>query len=103
MKFPILPQDKANHFVYGSIVAAAAPSLFLAFGGQVTWVPILALTSALVAGVLKEVMDYKANKIADKELQVRPHTIEPLDVAWTAAGGISAALVSWRVLVALGF
>lgn len=102
-KLPLIPEAKANHVIYGSVASAAAPALFLALGGLVTWVPLLAIVAALVAGATKEWLDHKENKTADRVLEVRPHSVEVLDIAWTTLGGLPAAFVSWRVLAALGF
>lgn len=104
LKFLLLPQDKANHVIYGAVVSSLSAAAVLAAGvTPVSWTPLIAMASATATGVIKEVMDHRANKLADKQLLVRPHSVEPLDVAWTAAGGAPAAFLTWRLLVALGF
>ena len=54
----ILPQDKANHFVYGSIICFLA-SLILT--------PIVALAITILIGILKEVYD-KVSKKGNPEI-----------------------------------
>lgn len=104
MKLPLLPQNKANHVIYGAVVSCAFVAATLTLGVlPVGWVPLATLASAAAVGALKEYMDHRANKQADRELMVRPHTVDPTDVAWTAVGGAPAAFLTWRVLVTLGF
>lgn len=47
MSLPMLPADKANHFVYGAVLAC--------FG--MYWDPFVALGLAVLAGVGKEIYD----------------------------------------------
>ncbi|OYW91411.1 MAG: hypothetical protein B7Z23_08210 [Pseudomonadales bacterium 32-61-5] len=48
MNLPQLPQDKANHFVYGSLICLAA---------LIAAPPLLALALAAAAGLGKEIYD----------------------------------------------
>lgn len=79
MSLPILPPDKANHFVYGSLAgclgALSAPALGLS--------PALgALLAAAVAGVAKEIRDRVTGR----------GNPESLDAIATAAGALPVIL-----------
>lgn len=69
MTLPLIPQDKASHFVYGAAIGALA-----AFA---TGHPNAALAAAVAFGFVKEVYDLVTGK----------GTPDWRDVAWTAAGG----------------
>lgn len=69
MTLPLVPQDKANHFVYGAVVGALAAA---AVGH-----PNAALIAAVALGFVKELYDLAGSK----------GTPDWRDVAWTAAGG----------------
>jgi cytosine/uracil/thiamine/allantoin permease len=73
MKLPILPQDKANHFVYGCVIAA--------LGCIVS--PILGALLATGFGVGKEVYDIWRHK-------TNPGSATPdiWDATATIAGGL---------------
>lgn len=51
MNLPLIPVDKANHFIYGFVIFFAA-NLFLS--------SLIALIIVLVFGIGKEVYDYKS-------------------------------------------
>jgi hypothetical protein len=68
---PLLPQDKANHFVYGSLVFTIVYILTLN--------PILALTITTIVGFGKEIYD---------ALNKQTHTPDILDLLSTVAGGL---------------
>lgn len=70
MTLPLIPQDKANHFVYGAVVGALVAA--------VTGYPNAALVSAVVLGFVKEMYD----------LATKTGTPDWRDVVWTAAGGV---------------
>lgn len=80
MSLPLIPQDKANHIVYGSVIFAAAYALF-SFAG----LPALPIAAGMVviAAVAKEVWD-RAHK--------ETHTPDPVDALATIAGGVVCAL-----------
>ena len=69
MKLPLIPQDKANHYVYGSVIYFIS-NLFLS--------PILSMLVILLIALLKELYDYKA----------KTGTPEAMDVVWTLLGGL---------------
>jgi len=74
MKLPILPQDKANHFVYGSVIAAIGCVVAPMFGALL----------AIAFGIGKEVYDVWRNK-------VHPDSATP-DV-WDATATIVGGLI----------
>lgn len=69
MTLPLIPQDKANHFVYGAVAGALAV--------QITGHPNAALVIAVVLGFVKELYDLATGR----------GTPDWRDVVWTAAGG----------------
>lgn len=77
-QLPVFPADKANHFVYGALIGAAA-----AYFG-----PKGALMAALVAGAFKELFDAIANYRAGSPV----HGVELEDFLATTAGGATVAL-----------
>ena len=84
MSFPTLPQDKANHFVYGAVIACAV-ALF--FGPR--WA--LGVVAALAA--LKEASDWWQNRKGGS------HGVELLDALATIAGGaIVVAPMFWQAV-----
>jgi hypothetical protein len=70
MKLPLVPQDKANHYIYGSVIYFIT-SLCLS--------PILSLIVVLLIAFLKELYDYKTKK----------GTPEVMDIVWTMIGGLT--------------
>lgn len=80
MSLPLIPQDKANHIVYGSVIFAAAYALF-SFAG----LPALPIAAGIVviAAVAKELWD-RAHK--------ETHTPDPLDALATIGGGALCAI-----------
>lgn len=78
MNLPLLPQDKANHAVYGAVIACVI-SIF--FG------PWWALIAIAAVAVLKEVSDWWQNSRNGGS-----HGVEFLDAAATIAGGVLVVL-----------
>lgn len=74
MSLPSLPQDKANHFVYGALVAAPPASFFD---------PAIALIAVVVVGVGKEALDWWQNQRGGK------HGVEVMDAVATVCGGLA--------------
>jgi hypothetical protein len=70
MTLPPIPQDKANHFLYGTVVCAVVTLL--------TRQPIAGLIAVVALGFAKEVYDLVSKR----------GTPDWRDVAWTAAGGL---------------
>jgi len=79
MNLPQLPTDKANHFIYGSVIFLAAM--------LVLHTPLFCLAAVLGFAVAKEALDYMQNQAAKKEGLPAPHGVEILDVVATTAGG----------------
>lgn len=75
---PQLPQDKANHLLYGAVAFNAALPLSDAFVA-------LALVGVLAVG--KEVSDWLSNHRARLAGLPAPHGVEALDAIATLAGG----------------
>jgi hypothetical protein len=89
---PQLPQDKANHAVYGAAIFLAA-SLF----GHLVHVPYttdVALLVTAAAGALKELSDYILNKRAISQGLPPPHGVEFLDFLATTCGGAACWIAS---------
>jgi len=73
MSLPVLPQDKANHFVYGAVIMALAALVVQ---------PLQALAVVGAFAVLKEGVDWWLNRKGGKR------GVEVLDVLATVAGGL---------------
>ncbi len=71
MNLPLIPQDKANHFVYGSVI-------FFVFL-LITQIPIYALTGTAIVGLCKEIYD---------ALNKETHTPDIIDLIATVSGGL---------------
>lgn len=76
MKLPLIPQDKANHFIYGLIIfTSISPILGVLFG----------LGICIVAAFMKELYDLQHKAI---------HTPDIYDAIWTIAGGVTGLIIS---------
>jgi hypothetical protein len=91
-KLPNLPQDKANHAIWGAILAfgvyVIASVLDIAFAAE------LALFTAAGAAITKEVTDKLTNIKATKLGLPAPHGVEVYDAVATIAGGLIIYLSS---------
>lgn len=81
MKLPIFPQDKANHFLYGTVAAVVGTYAAAFFGVEPRTGAVLAAT---IAGVGKELYDYVSKQ----------GTPDPMDAVATAAGALPVILAS---------
>ena len=72
MNLPLIPQDKANHAVYGAVIAAVVSLLNIP----------LALTAVAMVGVGKEVLDWWQNRHGEH------HGVEVMDAMATLCGGL---------------
>lgn len=83
----LIPQDKANHAIDGALVylvVAALGRFFHVHGHRE-----IALTAALIVGVLKEVWDgYQTKKAIDAGF-APTHTADPFDAIATFAGALA--------------
>lgn len=93
MNLPMLDADKANHFIYGSVAATVSRAIGTYLLPQYGIPPAAAaMAGSCFAGVLKEGMDWYANRQAVARGEVAPHTVDPYDFVATAAGGVPVAL-----------
>ena len=106
--FTLIAQDKANHELYGARIAAVAAAIV---AGAAALIPALgiaplalllsagaAVASGIAAGMIKEMLDARANKKAAAAGEPLPHSVEGADIAATARGGIVVAIplaVAW--------
>lgn len=86
MSLPSLPQDKANHVLYGALIFLVAYALLLLFG--VPHSAYAALAVSVGFGLGKEGVDAWENHKATGDWRTGPHGVEGLDAAATAAGGL---------------
>lgn len=92
MNLPLIPQDKANHAVYGAVLTALGASLAIVAGAP-PWAAALAgAVLAAAAGLLKEQLDARANAKALAAGQPPPHGVERADALATTAGGLLVAV-----------
>ena len=70
MKLPLVPQDKANHYIYGSVIYFIS-SLWLS--------PMVSMILVLLIASLKELYDYKT-KTGNPEI---------MDIVWTLLGSLT--------------
>ena len=77
MKLPLIPQDKANHFIYGLLIFTMISTILnVVFG----------LGVCIVAAFTKELYDLQHKQT---------HTPDIYDFIWTVAGGIVGLIVSF--------
>lgn len=91
-----LAHDKANHLIYGFVLAVIMTAA-AQWAGFAPWAPAIGAAAALVAGAMKELLDRLENQAAQDVGEAHPHSVSLGDVVATAAGGA----VHWVVL-ALG-
>lgn len=80
MKPPTIRPDLLGHYFMGSVVSLPGRYLALHYGVHPAFG---AIGLALLAGVIKDVV---------WDLILKKGTFDPLDILWTAAGGIPASL-----------
>ena len=99
--FSLIPQDKANHEVYGGRIAASVAVVTIVVLAVVKIVPpmfvaliagVLAAVSGYVAGKIKEKLDAINNAKASAAGLVQPNTVEVADVQATTRGSIMVAI-----------
>lgn len=86
----LIPQDKANHAIYGALIFLVA-SVAAQLLGQRDAARWWGAGAAVAAGALKELYDHVRNRQALKAGLAKPHGVEGSDLAWTAGG----ALLVW--------
>ena len=70
MKLPLIPQDKANHFIYGNVIC---------FFFSLFFIPLVTITFIVIISIGKELYDYKT----------KTGTPELMDVIWTLLGALT--------------
>ena len=87
MTLPLIPADRAQHFIYGALgyVAAAAVAALL---GWPQYAAHAGLAAALLLGAGKELADARANALARAAGQPPPHGVQFADLVATVAGGL---------------
>jgi hypothetical protein len=96
---PSVPQDKANHIMYGLVISIIATTVFaLILDNNMEHVyamiaaSVIGASFAIVVGILKEVLD-KLSNVRNQKAGLPPiHTVEVADAAYTALGGILPVL-----------
>lgn len=76
MNLPLIPQDKANHFIYGLVIFMVVAILLT---------PVIGLGACTVAAFGKEVYDLQHK---DR------HTPDIYDAIWTIIGGTIGFIIS---------
>lgn len=88
MKLPMLPQDKANHFIYGALIWLGVMVLALVLGcGEGAAVKVAGVVLWCAAWG-KELVDLILNRIAIARGKEPTHGVELLDAVSTWAGGV---------------
>lgn len=81
---PSLPQDKANHFFYGSLIGLAFYAAAVKSTPAAAWIALIAVS---IIAVGKEAKDAWINYKATGNYKVGPHGVEFWDAVATIAGG----------------
>ena len=90
MKLPLLPQDKANHIVYGAVIFNITLALSTLFG--IGSGLLIASITVVAFAFGKEMVDYIRNRIDIDNGRFPNHTVDWLDAAATILGGILVIL-----------
>lgn len=90
MNLKNLAQDKGQHFVGGAFIAAIAAAIAVELAPSYAWQ--VALVASLAAGIIKEGLDWRANRQADANDLPRMHTVDGADALATLCGGLPVAL-----------
>jgi hypothetical protein len=86
MNLPIIPHDKALHFIYGLAVGVVSYNAAIK-AGFAGYAVVIGFLAAAVVGAAKEGLDWLLNKRAVKAGLPAPHTVSLPDAIATAAGG----------------
>ncbi len=111
--FALIPQDKANHQVYGARIATAVAigvmvTCAAAFPSTVNGTRVAMLYAAMAgagaaigAGLVKEILDKRANEAA-AEFDLPPtNSVDKADVVATLVGGVTTMLpllIGWLLI-----
>jgi hypothetical protein len=87
---PIIPQDKANHFIYGSVIFTGLVILANFLGLN----PIIfGFVGTTLIAATKELVDYIQNKRAILNNILPSHGVEFMDFIATISGSIPQAII----------
>lgn len=89
MAIKLIRQDLANHALIGAVAACAAANAAPLLGLDRR---LAAMLAAAAAGLLIELAQAALNKLAKRKGLPPSHTVDPLDLFWTALGGAPIAL-----------
>lgn len=93
MNLPMLAHDKANHVVYGGVLAFVG--VVVGLKAAPVWAPLVGLALAVGAGLVKEALDWLSNREAARLGDTPPHEIGLGDFLATAFGGAVIALTAY--------
>ncbi|BDD04491.1 hypothetical protein [Aureibacter tunicatorum] len=80
MKLPLAPQDKANHFLYGSVITCISILAILYIDQKLfasNFLIWMGIVPAIAFGIFKEVWDSRGRG-----------NVEAMDAVWTIFGGV---------------
>lgn len=89
MNLPVIPQDKANHFVYGAAIAVVVGAVVGYAGYNSRLVIAVSIGASVLFGAAKEAADWYRNRKAQAAGAVKMHGVEFADFLVTAAGGVA--------------
>jgi hypothetical protein len=92
MALPMLAQDKANHVIYGFVIAVVAAVVAVAL--KLPQPKLIGIAVAVLFGAAKEGFDYAMNKKETAAGQAPTHGVDKFDFIATGAGGLAYYLVS---------
>ena len=104
LMFALIAQDKANHQVYGARIAtgvaivtmvtcvALFPSTVQGPRVGMLYAALAGAAAAMCAGLVKEVLDKRANAAAEVFDLPQTHSVEKADVMATIVGGVTTML-----------
>ena len=86
----IIPLDKSQHYIHGTILGIIGMLAAVALGFKHP--ELYGFLLAAIAGVVKEGVDWLANKASAREGAAPQHGVELMDFVATALGGVIAPL-----------
>lgn len=99
MQLPVITQDKANHFIYGTVISAVTIVIGYIFLEKrfehdilMTILAGMGIVSAIFMGILKELLDFMANRQAASQNKKPVHGVELADAIYTSLGGVLLTL-----------
>ena len=92
MNLFLIPQDKANHFVYGACITLVVGSI-LAYFSKPELIVYVGPLAALLIACMKELADKLSNSKAIAAGLTPTHGVELMDVVYTVLGGITPVVL----------